>query len=64
MPIVECLGENNKCVITNSCRLADILQGGVKAFLNHLDGFTINDLINKGTHNVLFNMNIPIVAEE
>ncbi|XXQ67447.1 RrF2 family transcriptional regulator [Neisseriaceae bacterium B1] len=64
MQIVECFGENNQCVITYNCRLADVLRGGVKAFLNHLDGFTLSDLLNKQTHDILYKMDIPIVSKK
>lgn len=60
LQIVECFGSNNHCTITPNCRLADILAGGVKAFLNHLDSFTLADLINKQTHDILYSAKIPI----
>lgn len=60
MYIVECFGENNQCVITQHCRLADILQGAVKAFLNHLDSFTLSDLINRRTQEQLYASNIVV----
>lgn len=64
MPLVECFGENNRCLITESCRLSSILQGGLKAFLNYLDGFTVADLINKPTHDILYSPRIPIAVED
>ena len=64
MPLVECFGENNRCLITESCRLSSILQGGLKAFLNHLAGFTVADLINKPTHDILYSPRIPIAVED
>lgn len=64
MQIVECFGPNNQCAITAHCRLADILHGSVKAFLNYLDGFTLSDLINKPTHDILYVPNIPILLEK
>lgn len=63
MQIVECFGENNACVITSHCRLADVLHGGMKAFLNHLDGFTLSDLLNKPIHDILYDNAIPIAVE-
>ncbi|MDO4997935.1 MAG: Rrf2 family transcriptional regulator [Neisseria sp.] len=54
LQIVECFGENNRCIIANDCRLAHILSGGIKAFLNHLDGFTLADLINRNTQKILY----------
>ena len=31
MQVVECMGENNECLITPSCRLTGILGGAIKA---------------------------------
>ena len=64
MPLVECFGENNRCLIPESRRFSCILQGGLKAFLNHLDGFTVADLINKPTHDILYSPRIPIAVED
>ncbi|MBF0804167.1 MULTISPECIES: Rrf2 family transcriptional regulator [unclassified Neisseria] len=54
MQMVECMGENNRCLISPGCRMAGILGGAVKAFLNYLDGFTLADLINKTTRDLLY----------
>lgn len=64
LQIAECFGDKNECIITPNCRLADILLGGVKAFLNHLDSFTLADLINKPTHDILYTPHIPIAIHE
>ena len=43
---VECFDKaNNACVITPVCGLRHILADGVEAFMQHLDGFTLADLI-------------------
>ncbi len=43
---VECLdAETNRCVVTPACGLRHALNGAVEAFLRHLDGFTLSDLI-------------------
>ena len=62
--MVECFGENNNCVITAECRLAMILHGSVKAFLTHLDQYTLADLLNKPTHDILHVPRIPINKEK
>ena len=64
MQIVECMGENNECLITPSCRLAGILSGAIKAFFTHLDGFTLQDLLNKPTYDLLYEPKIEIIAEK
>ena len=53
MQIAECFGSNNQCVITPHCRLADVLHSGLRIFLQHLDGFTLADLINRPTSQML-----------
>ena len=62
MQLVECMGQNNDCLITPNCRLAGILGGGIKAFLNYLDGFTLADLLNKPTYDLLYMPKIEIAA--
>ncbi|MDO5356534.1 MAG: Rrf2 family transcriptional regulator [Conchiformibius sp.] len=65
MNLVECFGQNNQCVLTPCCRLMEILGGGMKAFLGHLDGFTLADLVNnRQTYDLLYFSKIPIVAEK
>lgn len=39
--IVECLGSNNKCVITKCCRLPSVLSEAIAAFLSTLDKYTL-----------------------
>ena len=63
MQLVECMGRDNNCLITPSCRLADILSGGIKAFLNYLDGFTLSDLLNKPTYDLLYMPKVDISVE-
>lgn len=54
MQLVECMGDNNQCLIMPNCRLAGVFGGAIKAFLNHLDGFTLADLLNKPTYELLY----------
>ncbi|MCP1659156.1 Rrf2 family transcriptional regulator [Neisseria perflava] len=64
MQVVECMGEHNECLITPSCRLAGVLGGAVKAFFNYLDGFTLEDMLNKRTYDLLYVPKIDIMAVE
>ena len=43
--LVECFGPNNHCVLPGHCQLAGVLSGALQAFLAHLDGFTLADLL-------------------
>ncbi|PSJ79360.1 Rrf2 family transcriptional regulator [Neisseria iguanae] len=64
MQLVECMGNRNGCLITPSCRLAGILGGAIKSFFNHLDGFTLEDLLNKPTYDLLCFPKIDIMPEQ
>ncbi len=43
--LVECWGSGNRCTLTGDCRLAGVLDGAMRGFLSHLDGFTLADLL-------------------
>lgn len=46
LALVECLTESNtSCRLAGSCRLASILDGALQAFMEHLDRFTLADLL-------------------
>lgn len=65
LTVVECFGEHNECILTPNCRLANVLHGGMKAFLVYLDGFTLADLVsNRQTHDLLYFQKIPITTED
>jgi Rrf2 family nitric oxide-sensitive transcriptional repressor len=45
---VECFdATTNQCVVAPACGLKHVLAGAVEQFLSHLDGFTIEDLVQK-----------------
>lgn len=44
--IVECFSEDNTgCRMTGSCRLANVFDGALQAFLQHLDRYTLADML-------------------
>lgn len=43
--IVECMKQDNRCVITKGCGLAPILSNALKSFLDHLDQYTLDDIL-------------------
>jgi Rrf2 family transcriptional regulator, nitric oxide-sensitive transcriptional repressor len=43
--LVECLGKNNACKLTGNCALTCILNGSLKAFWQHLDCYTLADVM-------------------
>lgn len=45
MELVECLGDNNTCVLSPPCVLRTALKDALDAFLATLDGYTLQDLV-------------------
>ncbi|MCL7930740.1 RrF2 family transcriptional regulator [Halomonas llamarensis] len=45
LALVECLGTQNKCVITGACRLKPMFAEALEAFFRVLDGYTLADLL-------------------
>lgn len=43
--LVECFTPGSGCALNSYCHLTGILDGALKAFLTHLDGFTLADLV-------------------
>jgi len=43
--LVECFGTGNQCIITKRCRLPDVLNEALDAFMKSLDRYTLADLI-------------------
>ncbi len=44
--LVECLGEDNHCVLTGGCGLEAALRQATEVFLRELDRYSIADLVN------------------
>jgi Rrf2 family transcriptional regulator, nitric oxide-sensitive transcriptional repressor len=42
--LVECLGDDNHCVITSACKLPRLLNEGLEAFVTVLNKFTLEDI--------------------
>lgn len=62
MKLVECMGAGNQCLLTSCCLLTAVLNDAGKAFLDHLDKFTLADLINKPTFDMLYTPKITLAA--
>lgn len=56
--LVECFGEDNKCVITPSCQLKQVFAEAQDNFFKTLDAYTLQDLLGqeqqKGLSELLF----------
>ena len=53
-------GRQQRMLITPSCRLTGIITGAIKAFFNHLDQYSLQDLLDKPTYDILYTPRIPI----
>ena len=63
MKLVECMGADNHCLRTSCCLLSNILNDAGQAFLAHLDKFTLSDLINQPTLDMLYTPKISLYVE-
>ncbi|PLW68609.1 RrF2 family transcriptional regulator [Pseudohalioglobus lutimaris] len=45
MALTECLGDNNQCILTPACGLKCILDEGLRAFLDTLNRYTLEDVV-------------------
>jgi len=45
MHLVECFGPENKCNITNTCKLRHVLRGSQQAFIASLNDYTLADIL-------------------
>ena len=63
MKLVECMGADNRCLLTSCCRLSNILNEASQVFLAHLDKFTLSDLINQPTLDMLYTPKISLHVE-
>ncbi|MGE0802145.1 MAG: Rrf2 family transcriptional regulator [Lautropia sp.] len=43
--VVECFAGGSRCALTGQCRLTGVLDGALRAFMAHLDGRTLADLL-------------------
>lgn len=45
--MVECFATGNQCIVTRCCRLPDVLNEALNAFVHTLDRYTLQDLMLK-----------------
>ncbi len=43
--LVECFGMGNQCIITKCCRMPDVLNEALQAFVRTLDRYTLEDVM-------------------
>ena len=43
--IVECLSTGSSCMLTGSCKLTGVMEGALGSFMEHLDRYTLADLL-------------------
>lgn len=62
MQLVECMGEQRMPDYAVLPASTGILGGAMKSFFTYLDGFTLQDLLNKPTYDLLYESKIPIAV--
>jgi Rrf2 family nitric oxide-sensitive transcriptional repressor len=45
LALVECFVAGNACVLSGRCGLTGIIQGALQKFMQHLDGYTLADIL-------------------
>jgi Rrf2 family nitric oxide-sensitive transcriptional repressor len=45
LAIVECFASGGNCRLTGNCKLAGVLDGALRSFMEHLDGHTLADIL-------------------
>jgi len=59
--MVECFRDGNRCVITRACGLRGVLQQALQAYLDVLDGYSLQDLVEKpAAINRTLSLGIPV----
>lgn len=61
--VIECLGDN-PCPLASACRLRGILAQAQEAFYRQLDGYTLTDLVDQRTVELLHMPVLPAAAFE
>lgn len=58
--LIECFGDQNKCVISEKCKLPGPLNEALKAFLKVLDQYTLADMmLNEGKFTSILPSSFP-----
>lgn len=67
LALVECMGEEDNCVISPVCKLKHVMAEALEAFLSVLDRYTLQDLLPTSGQEVtlqhLLRIDIPVVHE-
>ncbi len=43
--LVDCMAENSACTLMGSCKLTGIMRGALQSMMQHLDAYTLADLL-------------------
>lgn len=60
LELVECFGSHSACTLHGQCRLTAIFEGALHQFLDHLDGYTLADILPGGEYKPVR----PLAAEQ
>jgi len=53
LALVECFVTGNNCTLSGTCGLTGILQGALQQFMQHLDRYTLADIIQQPNRSIL-----------
>ena len=45
LALVECMGTDNRCILSGRCGLTAIVAGALRAFMDHLNAHTLADVL-------------------
>jgi Rrf2 family nitric oxide-sensitive transcriptional repressor len=45
LAIVECFATGGNCMLAGNCKLAGVMDGALRSFMQHLDGHTLADIL-------------------
>jgi Rrf2 family nitric oxide-sensitive transcriptional repressor len=43
--LVECFATGSSCMLTGNCKLAGVIDGALRSFMEHLNGHTLADVV-------------------
>ena len=57
--LVDCMTTSTSCTLMGNCKLTGILDGALQAMMQHLDAYTLADLLGDSTQNAFVNVAMP-----
>ncbi|HEU0230841.1 MAG TPA: Rrf2 family transcriptional regulator [Burkholderiaceae bacterium] len=61
--LVECFGPGSTCTLTGQCRLTGIIDGALRAFLRHMDDYTLADILPAASYPIFLDTHNATVSQ-